>query len=144
MKINAAATNLGLCVVLFACMSTALSQEAVEMENALPQGMSTVLQHYGLASDALPANWRELAPEAVWVSQGWFIADELKADVEKKDFPVFDSRTVGAELLARGISPSNRMVAYPTVQGTWVVLNSSEMISLWTDRYMLNVQSQLR
>lgn len=135
--------NVGLALSLSALFwfvdSSMHAQEAVDLP-----GMDWVLMHHNLSMAELNETWEDYAHEAVLVSQGAVLVEELKAGVTVLNSLSLQENRWQLDLLGGQQHVGETSVAFPTDMGRWVVVVPFDKLNSWSDRYVINAKAQLK
>lgn len=135
--------NVGLALSLSALFwfvdSSMHAQEAVDLP-----GMDWVLMHHNLSMAELNETWEDYAHEAVLVSQGAALVEELKAGLRVLDLNPWPIDGWQGLLLNNQHLFDSDAVAIAMNDGSWLVLAPTDKIQLWTNRYILNSKAILK
>lgn len=124
---------------LWCCGSSTHAQEAVDLP-----GMDWVLMHHNLSMAELNQTWEDYAHEAVLITQGAALAQELKAGLRVLDLNPWPIDGWQGLLLNNQHLFDSDGVAIAMNEGSWLVLAPTDKIQLWTDRYILNSKAILK
>lgn len=124
---------------LWCCGSSMHAQEAVDLP-----GMDWVLMHHNLSMAELNQTWEDHAHEAVLVTQGAVLVEELKAGVVLLDSFILEESRWQLDLLGVMQQLGESPVAFPTDLGRWVVAVPVDKLNSWSDRYVINAKAQLK
>lgn len=119
--------------------SPVLGQSASELP-----GMQTVQKHLQISDAELKLQWTNFVADAVLVSQGWFLVDELKKNQIPQASPVFQSGDIGVQILDFDIIPQEDVLFYPLETGQWVGVNRESTLNARKDNYIINARAYLR
>jgi hypothetical protein len=106
--------------------------------------MDWVLMHHNLSLAELNQTWEDHAHEAVLITQGAVLVEELKAGVTVLDSFVLSESRWRLDLLGLQQHVRETSIAFPTDLGRWVVVVPTNKLDSWSDRYVINAKAQLK